>query len=198
MQTLTGQVDIDRLQSNIEWAVNRGLGSRDLVPMLTQLVRHAEPGTRMALDAQTQLAELLVEEDPWRSALLARSVLQHRQDDRVFAVLGLAYTLLGHHGAAKSAYYQALAIAPRCASYAHNLGHLLDVIFDRPRDALSWLSRAQSEAPNEPEISASYAHALLRSGQREAARGVLKAKLNYDDDTAGETLDGWLTALPAP
>ena len=195
---MTGQVDIERLQSNIAWAVNRGLGNRDLVPMLTQLVRHAEEGTDLALDAQTQLAELLVEDDPWEAALLARKVLERRQDDRVHAVLGLAYTLLGHHRSAKAAYYQALALSPRCASYAHNLGHLLDVIFDRPRDALKWLARAQSEAPEEPEISASYAHALLRSGQREQACSVLKSRLDYDDETASKTLEGWLAALPAP
>ena len=190
------QVDIDRLQSNIEWALNRGLGRRDLVPMLTQLVRHAEAGTAMALDAQTRLAELLVEDAPWQAALLARKVLAHRPDDRLHAVQGLAYTILGHHRSARAAYYRALAIAPRCASYAHNLGHLLDVIFDDATGAVRWLARAQSEAPNEPEISASYAHALLRAGQREAARAVLMSKLRYDAQEADDTLDAWLVATP--
>jgi Flp pilus assembly protein TadD len=188
-------VDIERLQSNIEWAVNRGLGKRDLVPMLTQLVRHADAGTTLALDAQSQLAELLVEQSPWRAARLAQQVLLHRADHRLHAVQGLAFTILGHHRAAKAAYYQALAIAPRCPSYAHNLGHLLDVVFDRPRDALRWLAVAAVEAPDEPEIGASYAHALLRTGDRVRAREVLRARLGYAEDAADALLDRWLTAM---
>lgn len=166
--------------------------------MLEQLVRHAEPGSPRALDAQMQLAELLVEERPWESALLARRVLQHRKDDRLYAVMGLAFTILGHHCSARAAYRKALAIAPRCPSYAHNLGHLLDVVFNQPHRALHWLSRALKEAPDEPEICASYAHALLRAGKRREAHRLLVNRLKFEPQRAKTTLNSWLATLPAP
>ena len=41
-------VDIERLQSDVRWALSKGLGPRDLVPMLEQLER-MRPAVRTPL-----------------------------------------------------------------------------------------------------------------------------------------------------
>jgi len=185
-------VNVERLQSNIAWAVAHGLGARDLIPMLERLIRHAPSGSDCKISAQRQLAELIVEHAPWRAALLTRDVLQHKDDDRAWALFGLAHTLLGNHRVARRAYSRALARAPGCASYAHNLGHLIDVAFDQPREALRWLKQAHGYAPDEEEIAASYAHALARCGQLPAAIAVLERVLN-SRSRAVALLQRWLT-----
>jgi tetratricopeptide (TPR) repeat protein len=185
-------VNVERLQSNIAWAVAHGLGARDLIPMLERLIRHAPIGSDCKISAQRQLAELIVEHAPWRAALLTRAVLQHKDDDRAWALFGLAHTLLGNHRAARRAYSRALARAPGCASYAHNLGHLIDVAFDQPREALRWLKQAHGHAPDEEEIAASYAHALARSQQVPEAIAVLERVLN-SRTKALALLQRWLT-----
>ena len=50
-------VNVERLQSNIAWAVAHGLGARDLIPMLERLIRHAPGGSDRKISAQRQLAE---------------------------------------------------------------------------------------------------------------------------------------------
>jgi tetratricopeptide (TPR) repeat protein len=185
-------VNVERLQSNIAWAVAHGLGARDLIPMLERLIRHAPGGSDCKISAQRQLAELIVEHAPWRAALLTRDVLQHKDDDRAWALFGLAHTLLGNHRAARRAYSRALARAPGCASYAHNLGHLIDVAFDQPREALRWLKQAHGHAPEEEEIAASYAHALARSQQVPEALAVLE-RVFESRAKALELLQRWLT-----
>ncbi|MEY4548452.1 MAG: hypothetical protein RL685_4647 [Pseudomonadota bacterium] len=185
-------VNVERLQSNIAWAVAHGLGPRDLIPMLERLIRHAPQGSDCKISAQRQLAEMIVESAPWRAALLTRDVLQHKDDDRAWALFGLAHTLLGNHRTARRAYSRALARAPGCASYAHNLGHLIDVAFDQPREALRWLKQAHGSAPDEEEIAASYAHALARSQQVPEAIAVLERVLN-SRAKAMALLQRWLT-----
>jgi tetratricopeptide (TPR) repeat protein len=185
-------VNVERLQSNIAWAVAHGLGARDLIPMLERLIRHAASGSDCKISAQRQLAELIVERAPWRAALLTRDVLQHKDDDRAWALFGLAHTLLGNHRVARRAYSRALARAPGCASYAHNLGHLIDVAFDQPREALRWLKQAHGHAPDEEEIAASYAHALARCQQVPEAIAVLERVLN-SRAKALALLQRWLT-----
>lgn len=171
-------VNVERLRSNIAWAVAHGLGARDLIPMLERLIAHAPAGSEAKISAERQLAELIVETCPWRAAVLTRGVLQHEDDDRAWALFGLAHTLLGNHRVARRAYLRALARAPGCASYAHNLGHLIDVAFDRPREALRWLKQAHGAAPRDEEIAASYAHALARSDQADEAIAILERVLN--------------------
>ncbi len=185
-------VNVERLQSNIAWAVAHGLGARDLIPMLERLIRHAPAGSDCKISAQRQLAELIVEHAPWRAALLTRDVLQHKDDDRAWALFGLAHTLLGNHRVARRAYSRALARAPGCASYAHNLGHLIDVAFDQPREALRWLKQAHGYAPDEEEIAASYAHALARCRQLPEALAVLERVLN-SRTKAVALLQRWVT-----
>jgi Flp pilus assembly protein TadD len=145
--------------------------------MLERLIEHAAVGSDCRVAAERQLAELIVETAPWRAAVLTRDVLKHKDDDRAWALYGLAHTLLGNHRSARSAYMRALARSPGCASYAHNLGHLIDVAFEQPREALRWLKQAHGAAPAEEEIAASYAHALVRSEQVPQALAVLERVL---------------------
>ena len=184
-------VNVDRLQSNIAWAVAHGLGARDLIPMLERLIEHASVGSDCRVAAERQLAELIVEKSPWRAAVLTRDVLRYKDDDRAWALYGLAHTLLGNHRAARSAYLRALARAPGCASYAHNLGHLIDVAFEQPREALRWLKQAYGAAPAEEEIAASYAHALVRCDQVPQALTVLERAFR-SRDRANKLVQRWL------
>jgi Flp pilus assembly protein TadD len=184
------------MMSDIQWALAHQLPQSELVAMLNKLLRFAEPRSRQALFATRKLAELLVQENPWRSALLARQLLKVEPDERAWALLGLAQTLLGNYHAAAAAYRQAMLLAPHFPMCAHNLGHLLDVAFDRPRDALKYLEQAYSAFPNEPEIGSSFAHALARAGEHERARRVLAAALDGDASAADHLLGEWLRSAP--
>ncbi len=165
--------DLERMLTDVEWAISKQFAARDLVPMLENLVRAAPSVSEAAYFAKLRLSELIVGDAPFRAARLARDVLERGESDRAWAVLGLAHSLLGHYHSAARAYRRALALAPDCAVYEHNLGHVLDVALDRPKDALAHLERAHRGMPEEREIASSYAHALLRSGQAEKARELL-------------------------
>jgi tetratricopeptide (TPR) repeat protein len=190
-------VDVERLQNDVEWALAQGLGPRDLVPMLERLQRHAPRGSTAACFAGTELAELLLYRNPWRSALLAREVLAHAESDRGWAVLGLALALLGHYRSAKRAFAKALCLAPSCDSYAHNLGHLLDAGLGRPLEALPWLERAARGRPGDVEVAASYAHALVRVGRTEDARRVLARALASEPERVESLLERWSSGCAA-
>lgn len=197
MTSPTEMHEMQKLRGNIAWALSNGLGARDLVPMFEKLIRSAPPGSKMSQLAKLHLAEYFVERKPWQAALLAKDVLSRGDDERAWAVLGLAHTLLGHHRSARRAYRQALALAPSCPSYAHNLGHLTDVIFNEPHEALSLLATAFRGAPDEAEVAASYAHALVRCNRWSDARRVLTRALGSAEGVDA-TLDSWLKACPAP
>ncbi len=165
--------------------------------MLERLQAEALPGSEESHFARLHLAEILVETSPWRAATLARSCLQEREDDRSWAVLGLAMALLGHFRSAVRGYRKALALNPGCTSYAHNLGHLYDMALDDPRGGLEFLRAAFRADPMEAEIAASYAHALLRTGQREPAEAVLRETGRCSAEI-GRTLDRWLARAARP
>jgi tetratricopeptide (TPR) repeat protein len=165
--------DLERMLTDVEWAMSKQFAARDLVPMLENLVRAAPAVSEAAYFAKLRLSELIVGDAPFRAARLARDVLVRGDSERAWAVLGLAHTLLGNYRVAARAYRKALALAPECPVYEHNLGHVLDVALGRPRDALVHLARAHRDLPEETEIASSYAHALLRSGQIERARELL-------------------------
>jgi Tfp pilus assembly protein PilF len=183
--------DPDQLFHDAKWAVERELGPRDLVPMLEKLVAHAPRGSVAWSFGLKHLARVIADKQPWQAAVLARRVLAHGEDELAFAVLGLAQTMLGNYRAAARAYFRAAALAPGCPVIAHNLGHLLDVGLDRPAEALAHLLRAREAEPAEPEIAASYAHALMRTGQREEAERVLRAALAGRGDEASALLEAW-------
>ena len=166
--------DVPRLRRSIEWAVRHSLAPSELLAMVEALATAAEAGSPDWVYAQRQLAELLVEPDPWRATITARLVAKHTpDDDGAYAVQGLALTLLGHYRVAARAYRAALALAPDNPWYAHNLGHLLDVALSRPRDALPLLRQAFQMEPH-PEIASSLAHALGRTGRVAEATTLLK------------------------
>ena len=182
--------DPQRLQRNVLWAMEQGMGPRDLVPMLERVAACAEPDSEAARFARRELAELLVESDPWRAALLASQLVRSDEDERGWAILGLAHTVLGNYRCARKAYSRALALAPGCGSYAHNLGHLLDAVFNRPDQALRLLAMAHRSHPEEAEIAASYAHALFRTGDADTAHALLSRALG-SSGAAEATLERW-------
>ncbi len=189
--------NVDRLYSDIEWALAHGLPPRELVPMLEKLLRHAPTTSPHAIFAKRQLAELTVQRAPWRAARLARDVLDVLpEDDRAWALLGLAHTLLGHFHSAERAYREAVLLAPFSPWYAHNLGHLLDVALDRPKDALRYLLSAHKGLPHEPEIAASLAHALARANRWSEAVPLLAKAIGKGEAAAEEMLRDWLTRDP--
>jgi Flp pilus assembly protein TadD len=192
------RIDIGRLQSDVEWALQRGLGRRDLIPMLERLQRHAPRGSSAACFAGTELAELLVETNPWRASVLCREVLEQEETDRAWALLGLGLMMLGHYRSAKRAFAKALALAPGCSSYAHNLGHLLDAALGRPREALPWLEQAWSAHPYDAELAASYAHALVRVGKKGEARAVLERAMGETPGAVEALLARWGAPAAAP
>jgi predicted Zn-dependent protease len=191
----TDSSQVEQLYTDVEWAMSQGLSPRDLIPMLQRLALAADPASEYSLYARRNLAELIVQRSPFRAARLARSVLCSREDDRAYAVLGLAHLLMGNYRSAEKAYRSALAILPHCPWYAHNLGHLLDVGLNRPQDALSFLKLARRGLPQEVEIKASLAHALLRSGARAEAERELLSYLE-DPSEAQAQIERWTAESP--
>jgi hypothetical protein len=176
----TLSAEAEALLREVEEAVE--LGSPELAPRLVRLARLAPTGSDAWAMAHRLLAEQVVTDHPWRASILVRRILvAGHDDDRAWALIGLAHSLLGHHRFAIAAYRQAMARAPGNPWYAHNLGHLIDIALDRPRDAVGLLGRAYraltargqgAEAFDTPssdreraEVRASYAHALLRAGE---------------------------------
>jgi tetratricopeptide (TPR) repeat protein len=183
----------EELRKTVEKALRRALDPGQLIPSLHRLARTAAPGSDESVFAHRQLAELLVERAPWRASLFAKKVLAHRPgDDRAWAILGLAQTLLCHYRFAVHAYQQALTCAPRNPWYAHNLGHLLDVALGRPNEALAWLKTAYTGAAKNPEIAASFAHALARAGRVEQAKRVVRRALKRGASPELDALARWL------
>jgi len=174
--------------------MSKQFAARDLVPMLENLVRAAPAASEASYFAKLRLSELIVGDAPFRAARLARDVLTSGESDRAWAVLGLAHSLLGHYRLAARSYRRALVLAPDCGVYEHNLGHVLDVALNRPRDALVHLERAHKSMPEEREVSSSYAHALLRSGQPERARELLLRAVKGQAEADG-ILKTWQRAM---
>ncbi|HEX2730676.1 MAG TPA: tetratricopeptide repeat protein [Polyangiaceae bacterium] len=201
---MTSKLDVARLQRSLAWGLQNEVSDRELVMMLRPLVRATSAASIEGWACRVQLAERLLRHSPtrasaWEAANLARAVLaQCPPGDldaaefvaRAFAVQGLALTVLGHYRAARSAYRRALALDPVEPVTAHNLGHLEVVCLGRPRSGLYWLQVAQRQLPDDPEVAASLAHALVAVGQLEAARKVL-ARLIDDEERIAQLLASW-------
>lgn len=170
--------DTASLRLSIERSIEGAFDPADVLPRLARLARIAPDASDDALYAHMKLAELVVERDPWRAALYARRVLAHRpHDDRPWAVLAFCQTLLGNFRSAARAYEHAIACAPTNPTYAHNLGHLLDVALGEPERAVAWLRSAHEATGENAEIVASFAHALGRAGKLEEAKAVVRRML---------------------
>lgn len=182
------------LRLEIERALRAGaFDPADVLPRLARLARIASPSSDDGIFANHKLAELLVEHDPWRAALYVRRALAHRSDDdRPWAILAFCQTLLGNFRCAASAYQKAIACAPSNPSYAHNLGHLLDVALGQPARAVDWLESAYRAKEDNSEIVASYVHALARAGRNAEARAVLERSQERFDSHELDALRRWL------
>jgi hypothetical protein len=187
------QPESERLKRDVEGALERALDPSDVLPMLHRLSRTAPPGSDENVFAHRQLAELLIERHPWRAALHARKVLAALpSDDRGWAILAAAQAMLGHYQFAVSGYKRALEASPDNPSYAHNLGHLLDVAMGKPDEALPWLRSAYLAYPVSDEIAASYAHALARAGQVAEAGRVIESTLRGGGSREHAALRKWI------
>ncbi len=166
--------DTEALWRAVEVAHTGGSDQARLMAMLLQLARVAPEQSEAWAYAHRELAALLVGRDPWRASIFARKVLDHAPTDAMaWGIVGLAQSMLGNHKFAVQAYRRACRHDPTNPWYAHNLGHMLDVIFDRPSEAVPLLEHALEKLAEWPEASgrhhleatASLAHALMRSGQ---------------------------------
>lgn len=184
---------VEHLLADVNFALERGLGARDLVPMLKNLLRCAPHGSDASRFARLQLGRQLLRTDPFRSATLARSVTREIDDDEAWGLLGVALTLLGHYRSAVAAQRRACRLAPAHPGHAHNLGHLLDAALGRPRQALPSLERAFLAAPDVPGIASSYAHVLVGVGRIDDARRILQQHARLDAASAEDTLQQWLS-----
>jgi Flp pilus assembly protein TadD len=187
---------VERLVSDVSWAISRGLPKRDLVAMLKRLIASAEPDSPEQSFAKLELSELSVGDEPFRAARLALDVLKDGPLARAYGVLGIAHSLLGNFRAARRAYEQAVALEPDHPGYRHNLGHLLDVAFNRPKEALRHLALARRERPEESAIITSEAHALARAGQAARATKLLVKALEWSQSDAEARVGEWLGAPP--
>ena len=141
--------------------------------LLTRLLSMSEEGTDASLFAHRHLAELHLEDNPWKSALHLRRVLEHcPEDDVLHALMGLSHALLGNYRVAVRAYREASHLAPQTPWYHHNLGHLMDVALDQAPDAERHLRRAYELEPEHDEIIGSLAHCIARLGRLDEARDL--------------------------
>ncbi len=138
--------------------------------LLAQLVSVADEGSEASLFAHRHLAELHLEDNPWKAALHLRCVLRHcAEDDILHALMGLCHALLGNYRVAVRSYREASSIAPQTPWYHHNLGHLMDVALDDPSGAYPHLRRAYELEPEHDEIIGSLAHCVARLGDLDEA-----------------------------
>jgi tetratricopeptide (TPR) repeat protein len=161
-----GDMRVEGLRLEAEGLLQRARPRNELLPVLERLVAVAPEGSEHALFGHRHIAELLVEEFPWRALLHLRRVARVKADDDVVqALMGLCHALLGNYRMAVSHYRRALRVSPRNPWYHHNVGHLLDVALGEPARALPHLRSAHDYEPLEDEITASFAHCLARVGQ---------------------------------
>src|SRR4051794_29386108 len=183
-----------RLRRDVEIALS-GPDPLRVLPLLHRLAARAEDGSDESVFAHRQLAEVLLERDPWRAALHARRVVRMRaEDDRAWAALGLSQSLLGNHQYASHALLRALALCPENPWYAHNLGHTLDVALDRPHDAVEHLRRAYTRSGKNADVATSLAHALARSGKTRTAKALLARAIKQSPTPERRALMRWIDA----
>jgi tetratricopeptide (TPR) repeat protein len=162
-----------RLQRDLSQLLGRPVRGADLLTTLEHLARTATDATAASFAAGC-LAELLADSDPWAASLHAKRLLARDPEDaRAWAALALAQVHLGNFRYAARCYGEAATRDEANPWYVHNLGHLTDVALNAPEDALPYLARAVSLAPDKIDLIASYAHALGRCGKLEEARSLL-------------------------
>lgn len=183
-----------KLRRDVELALS-GPDPLRVLPLLHRLAARAEDGSDECVFAHRQLAEVLLDRDPWRAALHARRVVGMRpDDDRAWAALGLSQSLLGNHQYASRALVRALALSPDNPWYAHNLGHTLDVALDKPREAVAHLRRAYAKSDKNVDVATSLAHALARCGKTRAAKALLQRAMKQSPSPERRAIMKWIDA----
>lgn len=185
---------VEELLSDVSWAIAQRLPKRDLLAMLARLVRSAQPGSPEERFAKLELARLALDKHPFRAARLAQELLRHGPDEAALGILGIAHMRLGNFRSARHAFERALRVVPDDPAVLHNLGHLLDVAFDQPSEALTHLSLACRLVPDEPSIASSHAHALARTGQKARAEQILVRNARLSPGLAHATVEAWTGA----
>ena len=186
--------ECERLRRDVELALS-GPDPIRVLPLLHRLAARAESGSEESVFAHRQLAEVLLERDPWRAALHARRVTRARpDDDRAWAALGLSQSLLGNHVYAARALDRARACAPDNPWYAHNLGHILDVALGRTAEAVEHLRSAYARSGRNVDVATSLAHALARVGETREARAVLSRAMKQSPSPERKALMRWLAS----
>ena len=171
--------------------------------LLTDLLSIADEGSEASLFAHRHLAELFLEDNPWKAALHLRRVLRHcAEDDILHALMGLCHALLGNYRVAVRSYREASSLAPQTPWYHHNLGHLMDVALDDPSGAYRHLRRAYELEPEHDEIIGSLAHCVARLGdlaeaQRLAELAQEKGPCNPDHRGLLDWIEGGATDTAA-
>lgn len=163
--------ELNTLRIRAEQALQRDLPKEHVRGLLETLAARAVEGSPEACFANRHLAEMLLEDSPWRAALHLRRLLKScPEDDAGHALMGLSQALQANYRMAVSSFRRAVAISPANPWYHHNLGHLLDVALSRPQDAVGHLQRAFRAQPSQEEVGASFAQCLGRLGR--CAEGV--------------------------
>ena len=171
--------------------------------LLNRLASMAEDGSDASLFAHRHLAELHLEDNPWKAALHLKRVLVHcAEDDILHALMGLCHALLGNYKVAVRSYREASQLAPQTPWYHHNLGHLMDVALDNPSGAEPHLRRAFQLEPDHDEIVGSLAHCVARLGGLEEAQRLAelakeKGPCNPDHSALLEWIKSGATETPA-
>ncbi len=185
---------VRRLHREAVEALHRSRRPAVVLPLLERLAAEARPGGEAWRFAQHALLELWLPERPWHAALAARRLLHYEPESpELHGALALAHSLLGHFRAAIAAYRRALRLDESNPWFHHNLGHLLDVVFESSQEALPHLLLAWREAPHEPELAASLAYCLARLGDFETAEGLAADALRADPgNEAHRALLAWV------
>lgn len=179
-----------------EEAIRSARRKDHIVQLLEQVVAIAAADSDEARLAHRHLAELRLEDSPWRAALHLRRVLQLDPDDDVAqGLMGLCHALQANFRCAVAAYRRALVLSPGNPWYSHNLGHLLDVALGAPREALPHLRRAHRIEPEQDEVAASLSHCLARLGMVDEAALMVAGLISRNPaDPHLRALRDWLAS----
>lgn len=186
--------ELDRLRARIDDALRRERPRGEIMPMLERLLAQVPEHGELFVYGHRHMAELLLQNEPWRAALHLRRVLKSGAiDDTAHALMGLCQALLGNFDSAVFHYERALALDPSNAWYHHNLGHLLDVALNLPEVAVLHLRWAHEAHPMEDEVTASLAHCLARIGELQEAEALAREALDLSPEHESHaSLVGWI------
>ena len=187
--------ECQRLRRDVELALS-GPDPLRVLPLLHRLAARAESGSDECVFAHRQLAEVLLERDPWRAALHARRVTRMRpDDDRAWAALGLSQSLLGNHQYAIHALARALDCARRRTRGTRTTSGTRSTSrsTSRARRSSTFAAPTRRSGKN-ADVATSLAHALARSGKTRTAKALLARALKQSPSPERRALMRWIDA----